>query len=268
MDLYRLSRRRACGLVELWPRTMRYESVKDPQDGLRIRLKDLAGVRVRYGYRRLHVLLVREGWEINHKRVLRIYREEGLNLRVKRPRRRVSAKNREERSKAISSNESWSMDFMSDQLSDGRWIRVLTIMDNFTRESLATEVESKFTGHAVISILAKIARERGCPKSIRVDNGPEFTSRALDQWAYLNKVELDFSRPGKPTDNAFIESFNGKLRSECLNQHWFTSLSDAKMKIEAWRQDYNEARPHESLGYLAPSEFARCSQAKRRPERV
>ena len=157
---------------------------------------------------------------------------------------------------------------MSDQLADGRWIGVLTIVDNFTRESLAAEVDSKFTGHAVTNTLAKIARERGCPRSIRVDNGPEFTSRALDQWAYLNKVELDFSRPGKPTDNAFIESFNGKLRAECLNQHWFASLSDAKETIEGWRTDYNEARPHESLGYLAPSEFARLGRVEKRPERV
>jgi putative transposase len=247
---------------------MRYESVKDSQDALRIRLKDLAASRVRYGYRRLHVLLEREGWEINHKRVYRIYKQEGLMVRTKRPRRRVSAKNRDDRAVAVSANESWSMDFMSDQLSDGRWIRVLTIVDNFTRESLAAEVESGFTGHAVTAVLARIARQRGCPKTVRVDNGPEFTSVALDQWAYLNKVTLDFSRPGKPTDNAFIESFNGRLRAECLNQHWFTSLSDAKETIEAWRVDYNEARPHGSLGYLAPSEFAKRSRATKRPERV
>jgi putative transposase len=268
MESYGISRRRACALVGIWPRIMRYESVKDPQDALRIRLKDLAASRVRYGYRRLHVLLEREGWEINHKRVYRIYRQEGLMVRTKRPRRRVSAKNRQDRAVAMSENESWSMDFMSDQLSDGRWIRVLTIVDNFTRESLAAEVESRFTGHAVTTVLARIARQRGCPKTVRVDNGPEFTSLALDQWAYLNKVTLDFSRPGKPTDNAFIESFNGRLRAECLNQHWFTSLSDAKETIEAWRVDYNEARPHGSLGYLAPSEFAKQSRVKKRPERV
>jgi putative transposase len=157
---------------------------------------------------------------------------------------------------------------LPDQLCDGRWIRVLTIVDNFTRESLATEAEARFSGYGLVAILERIARVRGCPKSIRVDNGPEFTSKALDQWAYLNKVTLDFSRPGKPTDNAFIESFNGKLRSECLNQHWFTSLSDAKEKIEQWRKDYNEARPHASLGYLAPAEFARRSQETKRPERV
>lgn len=233
-----------------------------------MRLRDLAATRVRYGYRRLHVLLRREGWPINHKRVLRLYRDEGLNLRVKRPRRRVAAKHREDRPAARIRNENWSMDFMSDQLCDGRWIRVLTIVDNFTRESLATEVEPRFTGYGLVTILGRIVQQRGCPRSIRVDNGPEFTSKALDQWAYLNKVTLDFSRPGKPTDNAFIESFNGKLRSECLNQHWFTSLSDAKEKIEQWREDYNEARPHASLGYLAPVEFARISQESQRPERA
>ena len=268
MTVYQVSERRACEVTTMCRATLRYESVKDPQEALKMRLKDLAATRVRYGYRRLHVLLKREGWEINHKRVYRIYLQEGLNLRAKRPRRRVSAKQREERQPALSSNESWSMDFMSDQLADGRWIRVLTIVDNFTRESLATEVESRFTGHAVTAILARLARARGCPKSIRVDNGPEFTSRALDQWAYLNKVELDFSRPGKPTDNAFIESFNGKLRSECLNQHYFMSLLDAKQKIEEWREDHNEARPHESLGYLAPNDFARKSQVNKRLERV
>ena len=149
---------------------------------------------------------------------------------------------------------------MSDQLCDGRKVRVLTIVDNFTRESLAAEVGGAFTGHAVAGTLSRIARGRGHPKTIRVDNGPEFTSRALDQWAYLNGVELDFSRPGKPTDNAFIESFNGRLRAECLDQHWFMSLADAKDKLEAWRIDYNESRPHSSLGNLAPGEFVRSGQ--------
>ena len=150
---------------------------------------------------------------------------------------------------------------MTDQLADGRSLRVLTIVDNFTRENLAVEVSSGFTGHAVAEILGRVSRERGAlPASIRVDNGPEFTSRALDQWAYLNGVKLDFSRPGKPTDNAFIESYNGRLRAECLDQHWFMSLEDAREKVAAWRVDYNEVRPHSSLGNLAPSEFVRSSQ--------
>ena len=150
---------------------------------------------------------------------------------------------------------------MTDQLFNGRNLRVLTIVDNFTRESLAVDVAVGFTGHAVAEVLSRIAAVRGgFPNSIRVDNGPEFTSRALDQWAYLNQVKLDFSRPGKPTDNAFIESFNGRLRAECLDQHWFMSLEDAKEKLEAWRIEYNEVRPHNSLGNLAPGEFVRSGQ--------
>ena len=256
-----VSERHACEVIGMCRRTKRYISKRDPQAALRIRLKDLAAARVRYGYRRLHVLLKREGWPINHKRVYRLYGQENLAMRTKRPRRHVTAKARRDRVAAGQMNQCWSMDFMSDQLYDGRNIRVLPIVDNFTRESLATEVGVGFTGHAMARVLIDIARVRGCPKTIRVDNGPEFTSRALDQWAYLNKVELDFSRPGKPTDNAFIESFNGRLRAECLDQHWFMSLGDAQAKIEAWRIDYNEARPHSSLGNLAPSEFVRPGQA-------
>ena len=259
-ETWAVSERRACRVIEMSRRTKRYVSVRDPQDALRIRLRDLAASRVRYGYRRLCILLRREGWEVNHKRVFRLYCRENLTVRTKRPRRHVSAKAREDRPAAGRMNECWSMDFMSDQLCDGRNIRVLTIVDNFTRESLAAEVGVAFTGHAVAGTLSRIARGRGHPKTIRVDNGPEFTSRALDQWAYLNGVELDFSRPGKPTDNAFIESFNGRLRAECLDQHWFMSLADAKDKLEAWRIDYNEARPHSSLGNLAPGEFARSGQ--------
>lgn len=222
-----VSERRACGVIELWRRTKRYVSTRDPQDALRIRLKDLAAARVRYGYRRLHVLLKREGWQANHKRIYRLYGQENLAMRTKRPRRHVTAKARQDRVAVGRANECWSMDFMAGQLYDGRNIRVLTIVDNFTRERLATEVGVGFTGHAVATVLSDIAEVRGRPKTIRVDNGPEFTRRALDQWAYLNKVEPDFSRPGKPTDNAFIESFNGRLRAECLDQHWFMSLADA-----------------------------------------
>lgn len=241
-------------------RTKRYQSVKDPQEALRLRLRDLAAARVRYGYRRLQILLKREGWRVNHKRVYRLYCQENLTVRTKRPRRHVTAKARKDRSVAGRKNECWSMDFMSDQLADGRNIRVLTIVDNFTRESLSAEVGVGFTGHAVARVLARIAEARGHPRTIRVDNGPEFTSRALDQWAYLNKVELDFSRTGKPTDNAFIESFNGRLRAECLDQHWFMSIADSREKLEGWRREYNEERPHSSLGNLAPGEFARSGR--------
>ncbi|WP_145198569.1 IS3 family transposase [Thalassoglobus polymorphus] len=250
---YRISERRACVLVGLARSSHRYQSTKDEQVALRMRLKELAAIRVHYGYRRLHILLRREGWEVNAKRVYRIYREERLSLRTKTPRRRVSCRTR--------INDCWAMDFMSDELFDGRQIRLLTIVDHFTRESLAIEVGQRMRGKEVVSVLEDLACDRTLPKTIRVDNGPEFTSKILDQWAYANGVTLDFSRPGKPTDNAFIESFNGSVRAECLNENWFLSLDDAKKKTEAWRVDYNEHRPHSALGNLAPKDFASSGQA-------
>ncbi len=161
-------------------------------------------------------------------------------------------------------DESWSLDFMSDELFDGRRIRLLTIVDNFTRESPAIEVAPSIGGHQVVEVLERLARQRSLPKTIRVDNGPEFTSKLLDQWAYLNGVELDFSRPGKPTDNAYIEAFNARLRAECLNENWFLSLEDAREKVEAWRKDYNGERPHGALGNLAPEEFVLAATAEAR----
>ena len=158
---------------------------------------------------------------------------------------------------ATDANQGWSMDFMSDELYDGRRIRLLTLVDNFTRESLAIEVSDHLGGHRVAEVLMRLGEERNLPKTIRVDNGPEFISKVLDQWAYLNGVALDFSRPGKPTDNAFIEAFNGRLRQECLNESWFLSLEDAREKVEVWRQEYNSQRPHGALGNLTPVEFAR-----------
>jgi putative transposase len=246
----------------------RYRHRRDRQEFLRMRIKEIAAARVRYGYLRIHVLLRREGWKINLKRVYRLYTEENLQMRRKAPHRHVSSKRRIARPAATRANETWSMDFMSDSLGDGRKLRVLTIVDNFTRESLASEVSQRISGHDVARVLTRISVGRGMPRTIRVDNGPEFISRALDQWAYLNKVELDFSRPGKPTDNALIESFNGRLREECLNQNWFVSLEDARRVVEAWRREYNEERPHGSLGNLAPGEFALLSQgnpAKSKP---
>lgn len=253
---YRVSQRQACKVLEFNRSTHRYRSVADPLIELRMRLKELAAVRVGYGYRRLHILLEREGWRVNHKRLYRLYSEEGLAMRRKPPRRRVACRKREIRPTAAHKNDSWSMDFVSDQLYDGRRIRVLTLVDNHTRESLALHVGQRVRGMDVAQILERVVDEHGCPGSIRVDNGPEFISRDLDMWAYWNKVKLDFSRPGKPTDNALIESFNGRFRQECLNEHWFLSLEDAAGKIEAWRRDYNEHRPHSSLGNVPPAEFA------------
>lgn len=221
-------------------------------------MREIASTRVRFGFWRIYVLLRREGWKVNHKRIYRLYKAEGLNLRTKRPRRRKAAANRMDRIVLTRPNQSWSMDFVSDALFDGRKFRALNVVDNHTRECLAIEVAQSLTGDDVVRVLANIAKERHqYPLRAQADNGPEFDSLALDKWAYENGVTLDFSRPGKPTDNPFIESFNGSLRDECLNTNWFMSLEDAKEKIETWRQDYNHFRPHSSLADVPPVLFAK-----------
>jgi putative transposase len=255
-SIYDVSERRACRATGFARTTQRYRSRRDPQIELRMRLKELASARVRYGYRRLHVLLRREGWQVNAKRVYRLYVEEGLSIRIKTPRRRRASRYRSGRPEITEPNEVWAMDFMSDALFDGRPFRILTAVDCHSRESLAIVPRTNFRAYQVVEVLDHLVRERGKPKSLRCDNGPEFASRMLDQWAYLNGVEIDFSRPGKPTDNAYIEAFNARLRAECLNASWFLSMADARDKIEAWRIDYNELRPHSSLGNLTPREYA------------
>jgi putative transposase len=262
---YRVSERRACAALAFPRATQRYRSTRNPQDALRVRLRDLAAARVRYGYRRLLVLLRREGWAVNHKRVYRLYREEGLTMRRRTPRRHAACQTRVERPPAEVANQVWAMDFVTDQLSDGRRVRVLTVLDVFTREALAIRIDFRFTGDQVVQVLEDLAAARGAPRSVRVDNGPEFTGRALDLWAYFRGVALDFSRPGKPTDNGFIESFNGRLRQECLNLNWFLCLDDARVRVEAWRREYNRDRPHSALGDLAPEEFAASQARTNRP---
>ena len=237
-----------------------YRSRADEQAALKVRIRDLAYARVSYGYRRIHVLLQREGWRINHKRVYRLYRLEGLGMRPKRHRRHVTGRRRMERVEAVAPNEGWSMDLMADEIFNGQRIRLLTLVDNFSRESLAIEVDTHLGGHRVVEVLQGISLDRPLPKIIRVDNGPEFISKVLDQWAYLNGVELDFSRPGKPTDNALIEAFNGRFRQECLNENWFLSLEDAREKVEDWREEYNKKRPHGALDNLSPIEFTRSKE--------
>jgi Transposase and inactivated derivatives len=254
---YGVSERRACAAIRLCRTTRRYISVKSEQAVLRLRIREIAASRVRYGYQRIHAMLRREGWPVNHKRVYRLYREEGLNLRLlKRSRRRLNAQRELCRSTAQKANDCWTMDFVSDALFDGRRIRALTVLDTFSRESLAITVGKSLKGEEVVRTLQAVAVHRGLPDSIYCDNGSEFTSKALDKWAYENGVNLKFSRPGKPTDNAFIESFNGRFREECLSTHWFLSLEDAKSKIEVWRNEYNESRPHMSLGYMTPKEYS------------
>ena len=253
---YQVSERRACSAMGFGRSSQRYRSRRDPQVALRMRLRDLAAVRVRYGYRRLHILLRREGGVVNHKRIHRLYAEECLSIRTKLPRRKRAWRYREGRPGTEAANEVWAMDCMSDQLFDGRPIRILTIVDIHTREGLSTTPRANFRAAQVVEVLDQLVRVRGKPKSLRVDNGPEFAGRLLDHWAHLNKVEIDFSRPGKPTDNAFIEAFNARLRAECLNASWFLSPADARARIEEWRQHYNEERPHPALGNLTPRAFA------------
>ena len=258
---WRVSIRRACRALPVERSTYHYRSRRAGQAQLSERIKEIAAIRVRYGYRRIHVLLRREGWRVNVKRVCRLYREMGLQLRNKTPKRRVKAKLREDRRPAMRTNEIWAMDFVHDQLATGTKLRVLTIVDTFSRFSPAIEPRFNFRGADVVEVLERVGREVGFPAAIQVDQGSEFVSRDLDLWAYQRGVTLDFSRPGKPTDNAFIESFNGKFRTECLNAHWFMSLDDARRKCEAWRRDYNEERPHSAIGNRVPIELANRSVA-------
>ncbi|MGH9917414.1 MAG: IS3 family transposase, partial [Nitrososphaerales archaeon] len=223
---------------------------------LRQRVRDLAHTRVRFGYRRILMLLKREGWDVGKNRLYRVYIEENLALRRKRPWRHVSAAHRLERRPATTPNEVWGMDFVADQLADGRRIRALTVVDLHTRECLAIELGFSLRAEHVVAAMNHLKYDRGLPKRITCDNGSEFSGGQMDLWAYNNHVELDFSRRGKPTDNAIVESFNGRFREECLNAHWFESLEDAKEKIDRWRWDYNERRPHRSLQGLTPREFA------------
>lgn len=253
MDEYRVSVRKACLVVMLHRTVWYYQPLQKDDTSLRMRMREIAMVRVRYGFQRIFTLLRREGWNDNHKRIYRLYKQEGLNLRSKRPRRSRSGAHRLERPQINRINQVWSMDFMSDQLFDGKRFRILTVVDNFSRKCHALEVGQSLKGTDVVRILDGIRQISGSfPGRIQVDNGTEFISKDVDRWAYENKVTLDFSRPGRPTDNPFIESFNGSLRDECLNTNWFLSLEDARAKIESFRRDYNEYRPHSSLQGKTP----------------
>jgi putative transposase len=227
-----------------------------PTNRLRVRLRELAEDRRRWGYRRLHVLLKREGWAVNSKRVYRIYVEERLVVRKRKRRRRICAQARVLLAAPVKKNETWTMDFLQDALASGRKVRTLSIEDAYTREMLAIEVDTSLPALRVVRVLDRLRQHRGMPVRIVIDNGTEFTSKALDQWAYENKVTLHFITPGRPMENGYIESFHGKFREECLNEHWFLTLDDARETIESWRIDYNQVRPHSALGYLTPEEFA------------
>jgi putative transposase len=247
---------RACGLIGISRSLYGYRSRRPNNGKLRERIGELAGEKRRYGYRRIHVLLRREGWPVNRKRTYRLYREAGLAVR-RRKRKRIGLFERKPLPKPTSVNVSWSMDFVSDGLCDGRKLRCLTIVDDCSRESLAIEVDSSINGRRVAAVLDRLADLRGLPLSITVDHGPEFAGQVLDSWAYEHRVRLNFIRPGKPVENAYIESFNGRFRDECLNEHWFLTIAHARRVIEAWRIEYNTERPHSSLGNLTPEQFAK-----------
>lgn len=254
---FEISQRRACGLMGIERSSFKYQGQRREDGALRAALRQAAAERKRFGYRRLTWMLRRHGWKDNHKRIERIYREE--KLQVQRRKRKRTAKGRGQ-PLAIpgSANERWSIDFMQDCLADGRRIRLLNIVDDYTRECLKIEVDTSLGGSRVVRALNEIIEERGCPKLLLSDNGPEFTGKALDRWAYKTGVALDFIDPGKPQQNGFVESFNGKCRDECLNEHWFVSLCDARTITAQFRWEYNNDRPHSSLGNRTPKEFA-CS---------
>ena len=221
-----------------------------------MRLRELAASRVRFGYRRLTVILRREGWQVNPKPVYRLYTEDGLTVRTKL-RKKLARRSRVATPRATRPNQKWSMDFMSAKLLDGRWFRVLTVIDQFTRECLALVADRALNGQRVALALSQVVAGRGAPESITVDNGSEFASKAMDGWSYQYRVQLEFIRPGRPVDNGYVESFNGRLRDECLNVETFFDLSDVKETLERWRQDYNQVRPHSALGDRSPEEFVR-----------
>ncbi len=251
-----LSQRQACSLVGIWRGTCRYQVKDNREDDLiRQRLRDLAVARPRFGSPRLGVLLRQELGVINHKRVERLYAEEGLQLPKRRKKLRRSFSRNMPVETPTGPMQRWSMDFVQDSLRDGRRFRTLTIVDQFSRECPAIVVDTSISGQRVTRVLEELAKVTGLPQVIVMDNGPEFTSKAMLSWAQERGVRLHFIDPGKPTQNAYIESFNGKFRDECLNLYWFNDLQEARRIIEEWRQDYNRARPHSSLGYLAPETF-------------
>lgn len=253
-EQYAFSQRRACGLVLLAVSSYRYRS-RRTDEPLRTKLVELAREKPRFGYRRLHVLLRRSGEAVNHKRVHRVYREAGLGLRRKKRKHciRVGTPLRACRA----ANQEWALDFAHNAVNCGRAIRVLSVVDAYTRECLALEVDTSFASRRVTRVLEAIVGTRGAPQAIRCDNGPELTSRHFLAWCIERKIELVHIQPGPPTQNGRVESFHGKLRDECLRVSWFQNLFEARRKIAAWRNEYNEERPHSSLGYRTPEEFAR-----------
>ena len=249
-----MSERRVCGLLGVWRSSCRYRKKPDRNEQLRQQLVELAHERPRFGYRRLGVLLAREGQRVNHKRLFRVYREAGLS--VKRSRRKKLVRAGLSQPVLTAPNDEWSLDSLCDAVANGRVVRVLSVVDNFTRECLALETDTSFASQRVTRVLDDVIGQRGAPKALRLDNGPELTSRHFLAWCIERKIAMIHIQPGKPMQNGHIESFNGRFRDECLNANWFRNVFDARQKISIWRNDYNRARPHRSLNYRTPDEFA------------
>lgn len=252
------SQHRACALARIDPRVYRRKPKRPEDAGLRQRLRDLSSERRRFGYRRLHILLKREGWAVNWKKLYRIYREEGLTVR-KRGGRKRAVGTRAPIAIPQGPNQRWSLDFMSDNLSCSRRFRILNVIDDFSRECLAAVIDTSLSGVRVARELDRIAEMRGYPCMVVSDNGTELTSNAILKWQEDQKINWHYIAPGKPMQNGFVESFNGKMRDECLNEHLFDTLHHARHLIAAWRDDYNKNRPHSSLGGLTPWEYANRS---------
>ena len=258
---HEMSERRACQLLQCCRMTVRYASVRPDDALLRDRVKAIAIERRRFGYRRIHVLLRREGTIVNHKRLFRLYREEKLTVRKRGGRKRALG-TRAPMLMPLLPNQRWSLDFVSDQFTDCRRFRVLTVIDDCTRECLGLIADTSLSGLRVARELHQIIAQRGSPKMIVSDNGTEFTSNAILKWADEAKVEWHYIAPGKPQQNGFIESFNGKFRDEKLNDTLFSTLHQARVELATWKNDYNHHRPHSGLGWLTPSEFAKSATSK------
>jgi putative transposase len=251
-----LSIRKACKLTGMNRSSYRYQGKPDHDDELRGKIKALAGKYPKYGYRMILLKLRQQKVFVNHKRIERIYREEQLQLAKRRRRQKTGSVSRNTPDPVTAPHEEWAMDFVSDTLYDGGRFRAFTLIDTYTRQALQIQPRRSMSGQLVTQFLDQALVEYGRPRRIRCDNGPEFIGKELDHWCYTNGVELHFIKPGKPTENCFIESFNGTFRDECLSTNWFLSIHEASMIIEKWRREYNEERPHGSLGGLTPREFA------------
>ncbi len=254
-DEHRVSQRRACNVLQVDRSTVRYRSVRLDDAELRDAIKRVSRERRRFGYRRIHVMVAREGYRVNHKKLRRIYREEKLQVRRRGGRKRALG-TRRPMVLPDGPNQRWSLDFVSDAFTDGRRFRILTVVDDYTRENLALIADTSLSGLRVTRELDRVIAERGQPGTIVSDNGTEFTSMAILKWVQNTGIDWHYIAPGKPTQNAFIESFNGKLRDECLNETLFSSLAEARETLEAWQEDYNRYRPHSALGNMTPREFA------------